>query len=65
MGEKIYYIVEILIFSFIAFYTVTKPQDLLRIFKKENKKESYMIIRILGVSISGYMIISNISNLLK
>ncbi|GKX29603.1 hypothetical protein SH1V18_20830 [Vallitalea longa] len=65
MGGKIYCIVQIIIFSFVAIYTVTKPQDLLRVFKKENNKELYMIIRILGVSISGYMIFSNISVLLK
>lgn len=38
MGEKIYYIVQILIFSFLAIYSVTRPQDILKALKKEMKK---------------------------
>lgn len=65
MGEKMYYLVEILIFTFLAIYFITKPQDILKLFKQEGKKELYMVVRVIGVIIAVGNIVLNLDKLLQ
>lgn len=65
MGENIYYLVEVVIFTSIALVLIFKPEVILKNFKIDIKKRTGKIIGIIFAIVAIFNAFMNLSNFLK
>jgi hypothetical protein len=65
MREEIYYLLQFLIFGFLAIYFIANPVRILKLINQENNKHFYTIIRMIAISIAFINLAINLEKLLN
>lgn len=65
MGEKLYYLVEVIIFSSIALVFIFSPQSILNALKLKLQKEKLDIIRVIVVIVAVLNAVINLNKFLQ